>query len=1308
MPDGNSLFHALRALKGHEHLGLMYRTEEERHEAVAAFLKVGQERHERGICLTETADTAGVRERLLTLAPELNGAFELGEIIVEQRAVFCDPGLSIFEALESAFDEAKEAGYSAVRITGDLGAMLRTAKADDAPAAFRRDLDRFFHQHRATGMCQYRVDELSAERLFGTIGIHPYLVFERVLCRNHFYTLPVTPGASGAGPAEQLLAELKARDSLEQALKASEEKYRLIIDQAAEIIVLADLEGHLIEVNQKAVDRLGYSLEELQGMRLSQLWPEDELPQLIGGLHQVERDGEGRLRGLTLCGKDGTRTPVDLSATLFEMGGKKIFKAVLTDAAAREEYESALHESENLYRQMFERNLAVKLLIDPATGDIVDANQAAADFYGYPAEDLRRMKITHINLLPAEEVEREMERARTERRTYFNFPHRRANGEIRDVEVYSGPVIVGGRTLLHSIIHDITERKRAEKALRENENRYRTLVALLPDPLIIQADGYIRFANQAALTAYGAASEEDLIGRQFLDLVHPDFRQTIKDRSPRTANAGMPLPLKREKYLRLDGTPIDVDATAMPFIYEGVEAVMVVFRDVTRQVRAEREVTLQQARLRRFAEASLEGIILHEDGLMFDVNETAARMVGYEALELIGQSIFLCIAPESKGMLRQKIAEGYEGPLRLMARRKDGSVFPVEAQGRDLLVEGRNVRVVVTRDITRQVAMETALKEAESHLRRFFEASIEGLFFHDHGKVVDANPAFAALLGYNERELSGMDVFELVAPECHSAVMGQLQDRGEAPLKLLALRKDGVRIPVEIRGRDILHRGTPMRFVTVVDISERERAAKALMESENKYRSLFNNAIDAIVIFDAGSRRMLDANPAFLKLYGYTLDEVLSMTTDDISAEPERTKTGIAQAAPGSGEAFIDLRWHRKKDGTVFPVELSAGPYDWQGTKVMFAMIRDITSRIDAERALVEAKERAEKATEVKDKFVSLVSHDLRGPLAAATGYLKMLTDDVSGEPLSTAAKEVIMTVLDSNRKMAELIDELLSASRLQSGRFMLHASFVPLRRLVEKGLAAVAYSAGNKHISLANEVADGARIYADEPLLYQVLLNLLSNAVKFTVSGGRVSVSFRRGDPAAVVVNDTGSGIPQEKIARLFSYETKTSTPGTDGETGTGLGLPLCMDIVKAQGGDIRVHSVPGEGSSFSLELPTPGPVVLAVDDDERGLELMRTVLLKTGVTVETAHSGEEALRMIAARPPHLVLSDLYMPEMDGFELIRRIKASPAWRNIPVVAITGVPGEDRERIVALGADDFITKHTIPTQLAACIAKYFS
>lgn len=507
---------------------------------------------------------------------------------------------------------------------------------------------------------------------------------------------------------------------------------------------------------------------------------------------------------------------------------------------------------------------------------------------------------------------------------------------------------------------------------------------------------------------------------------------------------------------------------------------------------------------------------------------------------------------------------------------------------------------------------------------------------------------------------------------------------------------------------DYLIKDPERNYLTILPQTvETVMARKKAEDTVRQLSSVVEQTADAVVI--TGRDGLIQyVNPAFCRLTGFTAEEVYGHT-------PAILKSG------GHSQEFYKNLWdtilsgntyhaevhNRAKDGHIYIEEKSITPIkDRRGEITHFVSTgRDITDRKHAEEELRIAKENAEEATRLKDKFVSLVSHDLRGPLATMIGFLKLAVNDADA-PLSRDAAKRINIAIDSAGKMNDLIEELLSISRLKTGKIQpkfhfLDANYLALRILVAFGPMAEA-----KGITLESHIPEKHRLYADHTLFHQVLQNLVSNAVKFCRKGDRIRLFIPDGKPSTVAVSDTGVGIEPSRAVRLFNYEEKTSTIGTAGESGTGLGLPLSRDIMLAHGGNLMVESEPGKGATFYATLPEVRPTLLLVEDDPFSQKTIIAMLAPLNITIITAINGKEGLAAVHAQHPHVILSDLMMPEMDGYELINILKADDATKEIPVIVLTSAGLEEREKVFMLGADDFVTKPTTDAELLPRIRRF--
>ncbi len=379
------------------------------------------------------------------------------------------------------------------------------------------------------------------------------------------------------------------------------------------------------------------------------------------------------------------------------------------------------------------------------------------------------------------------------------------------------------------------------------------------------------------------------------------------------------------------------------------------------------------------------------------------------------------------------------------------------------------------------------------------------------------------------------------------------------------------------------------------------------------------------------------------------------------------------------------------KDGNRFWVQMdSVLAEDSEGNLKCRTSITDITQQKEMEENLLQAKKQAEEANKLKDKFVSLVSHDLRGPLVTLSSFLTLLQDESYD---AERKKDFLERLKTTTSKMSDMIDNLLKLSRFKMGKMLPSFSFFSAMIIVSQAAYELQPITQKKKIQIVNRIKEKTRIYADRSLLLEVLKNLISNAIKFCREGDTITISAQPGRMVSLAITDTGIGMEPKKLENIFKYEEITSTMGTDGELGTGLGLPLSKDIIDAHGGEIDVESHLGQGSVFTIRLPHIKPIVLIVDDEPIARKLLISSLQKLDVDFKEAGSGEKALEAMKQTTPHIIITDLIMPKMDGFEFIGHVKKEPKTAKIPIIVVTSdTDMKTREMVFAIGATDFITK----------------
>lgn len=323
---------------------------------------------------------------------------------------------------------------------------------------------------------------------------------------------------------------------------------------------------------------------------------------------------------------------ISLPVMLIYPAGTVLLSILLLQQKERKEALLQIAESEAKYTSIYHNNYACMLLLDPENGMIVDANQAAAKFYGWSVDELKSMRIDQINVLSTEAVKRNMENATSFRENHFFFQHVIASGEALDVEVYSGPIMIKGKQLIYSIIHDISERAAATKALQESEARFRLLIESAPEAIFIQTGGEFKFLNHFAVSLFGADSVDELLGTPVMNRFHPDYHDIIRKRIIQLNEGKESVPSNEEIFVKLDGTPVDVDVTAVPLHYKNLDGALVFARDITERKKLENEKNEVEAQLRQ--QQKLEAIGTLAGGVAHEINNPINGIMNYAQLIL--------------------------------------------------------------------------------------------------------------------------------------------------------------------------------------------------------------------------------------------------------------------------------------------------------------------------------------------------------------------------------------------------------------------------------------------------------------------------------------------------------------------------------------------------------------------------------------------------------------------------------------------------------------------------------------------------
>ncbi len=600
--------------------------------------------------------------------------------------------------------------------------------------------------------------------------------------------------------------------------------------------------------------------------------------------------------------------------------------------------------------------------------------------------------------------------------------------------------------------------------------------------------------------------------------------------------------------------------------------------------------------------------ITDSDGTIEWVNRGFTRLTGYAADEAIGQTPrMLKSGRQSDQFYEQvwrKIKTGRVFRGEMVNRNKDG-LHSTVVQTITPVLDGRGEVshfLAIQDDVTAEVAATHELAASEQRLRLVMETVTSGIVLLDSdGRALLFNDALCRILGYSREALEGTPLAHLFQPNDRSRVIEQVAAHvrgGDIERYVMKLvRRDGRTIDADISACPFSEGGVVIgSLVEVRDVSEELALRRTVERAASEVSAILDSTQEAIVFADEDGT-ILRANLAAGAMFGWLEDELVGQNVAVFVAEPARSLHGQDPAHHlASGEASTSLGLvigttrevvGVRRDGTEFPVDVSVAEIEREdGSRGFTAVIRDITERREAERV----RELRHQVT-VRNEFLATMSHELRTPLNSILGFGQLLAENTAGD-LSERQQTYVEQILGSGRHLLDLINDLLDISRIDAGTSELRIAAVAPAAVIAEVTAGLASIAGDKGIELRTRLDDApARVHADERQLRQALLNLVANAIKFTVEGHvEVRVSEADGD-LVIEVGDTGIGIAEDDLERVFQPFTQVDTGDRRRQGGTGLGLAITSRIAQMHGGTLTLQSTLGSGSTFTLRLPIEGP---------------------------------------------------------------------------------------------------------------------
>jgi len=1129
---------------------------------------------------------------------------------------------------------------------------------------------------------------------------------------------------------KQVEAELRERNALLNS----------ILESTPDFIVVKDREGRHVALNSNIANFFGKPIEEIIGKDDLELLPPDTARKIMAKDRQIMAAGIAETYEEDVSSGETSTTFFTTKAPWRDNQGNIVGVIATTrDISDRKQAEQKLRETLEML------DLASDAIIIRDMDDrILYWNQGAEKLYGWTkAEVVGQYIHTFLETVfptPLETVLAEF------------FQHGIWEGELHHTTRDRRHIIVASRWTLQrdgegkpcaqlEINNDISDRKQAEDAIKQSEERYRSLI-VATSQIAWTADPEGRSPDLPSWRAYTGQTEAQVVGLGWLDAIHPDDGE-------RTNQAWMEAVQTRSLYeieYRIrgaDGNYRYFQARGVPLLDEdgNIREWIGICTDIHDRKQAEDAIKQSEERYRSLIAATSQIVWTADvEGRSADLPSLRAY-TGQTEAEVVGLGWLDAIHPDDRERTNQVWMEAaqtnslYETEFRL--RRADGNYRYFQARGVPIQNEDGTIRewVGTCTDIHDRKQAEDAIKQSEERYRSLILATSQIVWITDPEGRCEDTPSMRAYTGQTEAEVVGFGWLDTIHPDDREGTvqvwMEAVQTKSLFEIEYRLRRADGNYHYFQARAVPILNEDGSIRewVGTSIDIHDRKQAEDAIKQSEERYRSLI--AATSQMVWTADAEGRAPDLPSWRAYTGQTEAEMAGLGWLDAIHPDDRERTNQAWMEAVQTNSLFEIEYQiRRADGNYRYFQVRGVPLldedgsirEWIGT------CTDIHDRKEAEILQGKAKEAAEAASRAKSEFLANMSHELRTPLNGIMGYAQIL----QRSKLNEEERSRINVIYQCGSHLLTLINDILDLSKIEAQKVELMPTdfHFPafLQGVAEMCRIRAEIKGIHFHFPSSPELPIGIR--ADEKRLRQVLINLLSNAIKFTDEGSvTFIVTFAAEGKIRFEIRDTGTGIAQDQLQAIFQPFEQVGDRRRQTE-GTGLGLAISKRIVELMGSTIQVQSEMNVGSIFWFDanispadewvktsqiddrgqiigIKDRQPKIVVIDDKWANRSVISNLLSPIGFEVSEANDGQQGWEKILEVQPDLIVTDLLMPELDGFELIKLVRESENFKDLIIIVCSASVFEtDQYRSLEAGANAFIAKPVQATELLQKLQQY--